>query len=593
MPPVDGEKIERKLVAILAVDMVGFSRLMELDEAGTLARLKACRNDYLDPTVSRYFGRIIKTTGDGMLIEFPSVVDAMGAALDMQTYMQELNAGTDPGQRIQFRMGINLGDVIVDGDDIFGDGVNIAARIEPLASAGGICITASVCNELTNKLDIETIDLGERNLKNISRPVQVFAVQIGLQSNEVISGAGGHDTTSGELAGRDQMSIAVLPFDNMSGDPEQEFFADGLSEDILTELARFRELFVISRNSTFVFKGKAVNVQDVAKELRVRYVVEGSVRKAGNRVRITVQLIDAENDRHVWAERYDRELDDIFAIQDEVTSAIVATLPGRVEADTQDRANRKPTENMAAYECVLAAKILHHRSTLEANTEAQTLIDRAVELDPLYAHAHAWRACILGQAWVYGWCEDREEIWQRMLGVLETALSLDENDADVHRILAAVNLAYGNHEAAARHQEKGLKLNPNYDLIVVQQGELLTWTGHPEEGIDWIKKSMRLNSHHPERFWNHLGRAYFVAHRNAEAIDAFKRISKRDGFHNAFLAAASALIDDEPAAKRYAENVLKCDPAFTISSYMDTLHYQLANDREHHRSALEKAGLPS
>jgi adenylate cyclase len=360
MDPGDSKHVERKLVAILAADMVGFSRLMELDETGTLSRLKACRSDFLDPTIERNTGRIIKTTGDGMLVEFSSVVDAVRAALDMQTLMKEANAGLDPSERIQFRMGINLGDVIVDGDDIFGDGVNIAARIEPLAKADGICITASVCNELTNKLDIQIEDMGERKLKNISRPVYVFNLPIGAQSGDTPSAAVKPEATGEDVGGRDQMSIAVLPFVNMSGDPEQEFFADGLSEDTLTELARFRELFVVSRNSTFVFKGQAVNVHDVAKELRVRYVLEGSVRKAGNRVRITAQLIDAENDRHVWAERYDRDLDDIFAIQDEVTSAIVATLPGRVEADTQDRANRKPTGNMAAYECVLAAKVLHH-----------------------------------------------------------------------------------------------------------------------------------------------------------------------------------------------------------------------------------------
>jgi adenylate cyclase len=591
MDPGDSKHVERKLVAILAADMVGFSRLMELDETGTLTRLKACRSDFLDPTIERNTGRIIKTTGDGMLVEFSSVVDAVRAALDMQTLMKEANAGLDPSERIQFRMGINLGDVIVDGDDIFGDGVNIAARIEPLAKAGGICITASVCNELTNKLDIQIEDMGERKLKNISRPVYVFNLPIGAQSGETPSAAVKPEAAGEDAGGRDQMSIAVLPFVNMSGDPEQEFFTDGLSEDILTELARFRELFVVSSNSTFVFKGQAVNVHDVAKELRVRYVLEGSVRKAGNRVRITAQLIDAENDRHVWAERYDRDLDDIFAIQDEVTSAIVATLPGRVEADTQDRANRKPTGNMAAYECVLAAKVLHHRSTRKANEQAREMIERAVELDPAYAHAQAWLACILGQAWVYSWCEDRDATWQRMLGVLDTALSLDENDADVHRILAAVNLASGNHEAAAHHQEKGLKLNPNYDLIVVQQGELLTWTGRPEEGIEWVKKSMELNSHHPERFWNHLGRAYFVARRNAEAIDSLKHISKPDGFHNAFLAAASAEMGDEPAAAHYSAEVLKIDPAFSVSAYIETLHYQLASDREHHRDALTKAGL--
>ena len=285
----------------------------------------------------------------------------------------------------------------------------------------------------------------------------------------------------------------MLPLANMSGDSEQEFFADGLTEDIITELSRFHDLLVISRNSTFVYKGKAVKVQEVAREFGVDYILEGSVRKAGGRIRVTVQLIDAETDRHIWAERYDRELEDIFAIQDEITRAIVATLQGRVEAATHERAKRKPTDNMIAYECVLAAKVLHHRATRSDNEQAQRLLDRALALDPNYAHAHAWKACVLGQTWVYDWCADRDATFQQVGAELELSLALDDNDSDVHRILAAVNLNRDDHDKAAYHQERALTLNPNYDLVVVQQGELLTWLGRPEEGIDWIKKAMRLN----------------------------------------------------------------------------------------------------
>jgi adenylate cyclase len=272
-------------------------------------------------------------------------------------------------------------------------------------------------------------------------------------------------------------SIAVLPFDNMSGEAEQEFFADGITEDIITELSRFRELFVISRNSSFQYKGRPVEVQKFARELGVQYVVEGSVRKAGNRVRITVQLIDAGTDRHVWAERFDRELRDIFAIQDEVTSAIVATLPGRVEAASQDRAARKTTDNMAAYECLLSGKRLHHRSTRADNEQALQLLERAIALDPSYAHAHAWKACTLGQRWGYNWCEDRKALEAVIVAELETALALDDNDSDVHRILAAVNLVYEDFEQCLHHQQRALSLNPNDDLVVVQHGEILAWIG--------------------------------------------------------------------------------------------------------------------
>jgi adenylate cyclase len=390
----------------------------------------------------------------------------------------------------------------------------------------------------------------------------------------------------------DQPSIVVLPFVNMSGEAEQEFFADGLTEDILTELSRFRHLFIISRNSAFKYKGKAVDVRQVASELRVRYVVEGSVRKAGNRVRVTVQLIDGTVDRHIWAERYDRELKDIFAIQDEVTAAIVATLPGRLDAAASEHVSRKPTDSMAAYECVLAGKLLHHRATRADNEAALRLLDRALELDPSYAHAHAWKACTLGQTYALGWCADRQATLKQVNEEVATALRLDSNDSDVHRILAALSLTSKNHDKAVHHQERALALNCNDDLIVVQQGEILTWLGRPEEGIPWIEKAMRLNPYHPERFWNHLGRAYFVAHRYGDAIAAFKRITAPDQFHHAFLAACYAELGDQASAQRHVAEVLKRDPSFAVETYLPTLHYKRAEDREHHRAALLKAGLP-
>ena len=321
-------------------------------------------------------------------------------------------------------------------------------------------------------------------------------------------------------------SICVLPFANRSGDSDQDdFFADGLTEDIITALSRFHHLFIISRNSAFQYKGRAVSARDVASEFNVRYVVEGSVRKVGDRVRVSVQLVDGLAGCHVWAERYDRQLEDIFALQDEVTAAIIATLPGRVEAAAGEKAGRKPTENMTAYECVLAGKRLHHRSTRADNDKALLLLDRAIALDPHYAHAHAWKGCTLGQAWVNGYGADREGVWREAVRALNTALQLDSHDSDTHRILASVNLIRRNHDKALYHQQRALDLNPNDDLVVVQQGEILTWLGEGEEGARWIEKAMRLNPCHPERFWNHLGRAYFVAGRYAEAAAAFGHVS--------------------------------------------------------------------
>ena len=582
---------ERRLAAVLAADMVGYSRLMEADERGTLARLKAHRIELIDPAIAKNRGRVIKTTGDGLLVEFHSVVDAVLCATEVQRRMARRNADVSPARWIQFRIGINLGDVIIEDDDIFGDGVNIAARLEMLAEPGGICVSAAVRDQVDHRLeDVVFEDLGDQTVKNISRPIHVFRVR--LEGDPKAAPEGAQDAVQATTVAR-KPSIAILPLVNMSGDPEQEFFADGLSEDIITELSRFRDLLVISRNSTFVHKGKAVKVQEVAREFGVDYVLEGSVRKAGDRVRVTVQLIDAETDRHIWAERYDRQLEDIFAIQDEMTRAIVATLPGRVEAATHDRAKRKRTDNLAAYECVLAAKVLHHRSVREDNAQAQRLLDRALELDANYAHAHAWKACVLGQTWIYGWCADADATYREVVAELEIALALDDNDSDVHRILAAVNLTRDDHDKAAYHQERALALNPNYDLIVVQQGELLTWLGRPEEGIDWIRKAMRLNPYHPERFWSHLGRACYCAEKYADAAEAFSRITRPDHTHHAFLAATFAQMGNAVAANAHAVEVLKRAPEFSVATYLATQHYKFEVDRQRHEAGLIKAGLPA
>ncbi|MGH8725136.1 MAG: adenylate/guanylate cyclase domain-containing protein [Burkholderiales bacterium] len=574
--------MQRKLAALLSADVAGFSRLMGEDEAATVRALGTCRN-LVAEVVAKHRGRVVDMPGDNVLAEFASAVDAVQAAAAMQAQLTECNAALPEPRRMTFRIGVNLGDVIEDQGRIYGDGVNVAARIEALAEPGGICVSGKVHDEVGRKLDLAFEDLGEHELKNIAAPVRVFRI-------------GGRSTQQSVAAPAQQAkpSIFVHPFANMSGDAEQEFFADGLTEDIITELSRFHELFVLSRNSAFKYKGRPLEVQKVAKELGVQYVVEGSVRKAGNRVRITVQLIDAETDRHIWAERYDRELADIFAIQDELTAAIASVLPGRVEAATRDRAARKPTGNMAAYECVLAAKVLHHRSARADNAKALRLIERAIELDPNYAHAHAWRACILGQQWTYSWSEDKDATWSALREELMTALSLDDNDSDVHRILAALNINQNEFDKASYHQGRALSLNSNDDLIVVQQGELLTWLGQPEEGIEWIRKAMRLNPYHPARFWSHLGRAFFVARRYAEAVDAVQRITAPDNFHLALLAASHAQIGNQAAAADCSREVLKRMPEFRVDKdYLPTLHYKRESDLAHHREALLKAGLPA
>jgi adenylate cyclase len=577
--------VQRKLAAILSADAQGYSRLMAEDDSATVRLLGTCR-ELVAGVIAGHRGRVVDMPGDNVLAEFASAVDAMRAAVAMQAQLGECNASLPEARRMAFRVGVNLGDVIEDeGGRIYGDGVNVAARLQALAEAGGICVSGKVHDEVVRKLELAFEDLGERELHNIASRVRVYRVR---------PAGSAAARPAAPAAGPGKPSIIVLPFTNMSGDPEQEFFADGLTEDILTDLSRFHELFVISRNTSARYKGKAADVRAVAKECGVQYVVEGSVRRSGNRVRVTVQLIDAEADAHIWAERYDRELDDIFALQDEVTKAIVATLPGRVAAAARDRAERKPTENMAAYECVLAAKVLHHRSLREENAKAQALIERALALDPQYAHAHAWKACILGQQWGYGWCADRAATEKRVVQELETALSLDENDSDVHRILAAVEIVQNNHGKAVYHQQRALALNPNDDLIVVQQGELLTWLGEPEQGIEWIRKAMRLNPFHPPRFWSHLARAYFAARRYGEAADALQRLAAPDFANLALLAGCHAALGEAAAARARVEEVAKRKPDFSVErDVVPTLHYKRESDLAHHRDCLLRAGLPA
>ena len=576
--------MQRRLAAILSADVAGYSRLMGDDELATVRTLSEYRGA-IAGIITTQHGRVVDMPGDNILAEFGSAVDAVQAALAMQAELGPRNAALPENRRMAFRIGVNLGDLVVEGDRIYGDGVNVAARVEALAHAGGICVSAKVYDEVHRKLDLAFEDLGEHALKNIAASVRVYRIATG----NAAPAAAKQDNAARQA----KPSIIVLPFTNMSGAAEQEFFADGLTEDILTDLSRFRDLFVISRNTSFKYKGQAVDVKKVARELGVQYVVEGSVRKAGNRVRVTVQLIDAESDHHVWAERYDRDLEDIFAIQDEVTSAIVATLPGRMEAAARDRAARKPPASMAAYECVLEAKLLHHHSNREDNARAVDLIGRAIELDPQYAHAHAWHACILGQQWGYGWCADPAATQTAIERDLEVALGLDQNDSDVHRILAALSVLRNNLDKASFHQQRALTLNPNDDLIVVQKGEILTWLGQAEEGIEWIRKAMRLNPYHPERFWFHLARAQFAARGYAAAIESLRHITAPDGLHHTLFAACHAQLGNAADTAAHTAEVLKRVPGFKIREHcLPLLHYRRESDLAHHCESLRKAGLP-
>jgi adenylate cyclase len=516
-------------------------------------------------------------------VEFASVVDAVQCAVEIQNGMAQRNDGEPDHRRIDFRVGVNLGDVIIEGDDIHGDGVNVAARLEGLAEPGGICISAKVHEEIGNKIDVAFEEMGAQELKNISTPVRAFRM-----TPDRAPAA----PSTAPLPLPDKPSIAVLPFDNLSGDPEQEYFADGLTEDIITELSRFQTFFVIARNSSFTYKGQSVNVGKIGQELGVAYVVEGSVRKVGNRFRITAQLVEAASGNHIWAERYDHDLTDMFDLQDEVTRSIVAAIPGRLASADLDRIKRKRPEDMAVYDYVLRGKMHHHRSTQDDNTEALRLLDMAIELDPEFAESYAWKACTLGQALARGFGDNKEELFAQDVAAVEKALSLDENNFECHWIMCEVRMMVARMEEAELHHQKAFALNPNDPRVVAQRSELLTWLGRPDEAVDWARQALRLDPYSAAGRAHLLGRALFVAQSYAEAIEAFKQVRAPRHGHHAEIAACHAQLGSDDKARFHAAEVVRLQPDFSIADHVQGLPFKESRDREHYRDGLRKAGLP-
>ena len=445
-------RAQRRLSAILAGDIAGYSRLMGADEEGTLATLRAHRGEFLDPTIAQHRGRIVKTTGDGILLEFSSAVDAVRCALDVQRGMAKRNAATQRDQRIEFRIGVNVGDIIIEGDDIFGDGVNIAARLEGIAEPGGIAISDDTYRQVRDKLDVTFDDTGEQALKNITRPVRVYRVRLEAAAQ----------IPSPALTLPDKPSIAVLPFQNMSGDPEQEYFADGVVEDIITALSRIRWLFVIARNSSFTYKGRAVDVKQVGRELGVRYVLEGSVRKAANRVRVTGQLIDVSTGAHLWGDRFEGALEDIFDLQDQVTASVIGAIAPQLEHAEIERAKRKPTDSLDAYDYFLRGMANYYGRTREAINEALPLFYKAIELDTNFASAYGMAAWCYAWRKINGWMTDRIQEIAETARLARRAAELGPDDA-VALSRGAHALAYvvGDLDAAATFADRALALNPN------------------------------------------------------------------------------------------------------------------------------------
>jgi len=532
---------ERRLTTILSADVVGYSRLMAADEAGTLARLKAHRRELIEPKTAEYHGRVVKLMGDGTLMEFGSVVDAVNFAVELQQAMVERNAGVPEDLQIIFRVGINIGDIMVEGEDIYGDGVNVTARLEALAEPGGICISRTVFNHVKHKVDLAFENLGEKRVKNIPEPVHVYRVEISPTDT------GGASRVSDEqaLALPNKPSIAVLPFDNMSGDPEQEYFADGMAEDIITGLSRFRWLFVIARNSTFTFKGQAVGVKHVAKELGVRYVLEGSVRKAGNRVRVTAQLIDATTGNHIWAERYDRDLEDIFALQDEITQTIVGAIEPELGAVEQERARRKPPENLDAWD-LYQRGLWHLFDDLkrDALIEAKRLFQSACELDPGFAVAHAELAYTHVADIIRGLTDDPEASLDQAADAAERAVALDPKDPAARVALGRVLIFRFAHERAIAEMEAAIGLNASFSRGYYCLGLALLYGGRPKESIPQFETGIRLSPRCPVlwAYWMMLGLAYINLENYEEAAASLeKAIEQPTAPFMAFAYAAATL----------------------------------------------------
>jgi TolB-like protein/class 3 adenylate cyclase len=574
--------MERKLAAILAVDVVGYSALMEADEAGTFDRLRAGRRELFEPEIKKHHGRIFKLMGDGLLTEFGSVVDAVECAVTLQRGMVERNASVPESKRIEVRIGINLGEVIVEGEDRYGEGVNVAARLQQLADPGGICVSRKVLREVEKKLAFGFEPMGEQRVKNIAEPIACYRVNL-----QPLPSPAQPDRSSPTLPGLpNRAAIAVLPFTNMSSDPEQEYFVDGLSEDLITDLSKVPGLFVISRHSSFAFKGKAIDIRSVAKDLGVRFVVEGSVRRAAARVRINVQLIDAEDGTHVWADRFDRELADIFMLQDEVVGRIVSALSGVLPV--AHPITRQRAANLEAYDLFVRGRVLVNQSA-EGNRAARPLLERSIELDPGFADAHAWLAmCLLG-GWVF-WGESAEPHRSLALATAQRAVSLDPENAGAHAILGDVLIFEGKPDAAAAELKRALQIDPNHADAWVFLGEVKMYDGKAAEGIDDARKGFRLNPHPPGWYYWYLGFVEYAAGRYDDAVETLRHKGIPSGSQR-ILAASLAQLGRMDEAKAEAVQFLAAHPRFSAQQWADTQPFQ-PEERKHFIEGYLKAGLP-
>jgi len=587
--------INRRLAAILAADVVGYSKMMEADEAGTLAALRTHREAVFDPCVVEHGGRVVKLMGDGTLVEFASVVDAVRCALAIQRGVME--AAPADGPAIVLRIGINLGDVVIEGDDIYGDGVNVAARLEPLAEPGGVCIAAIVNESIGGRIEVGFSDGGEVSVKNIQRPIRVFKWH--PDSDPVAAGAAAAETGRGGTglneAGKSAPSIAVLPFDNMSGDPEQEYFSDGITEDIITDLSKVGSLAVIARNSSFAYKGKSPDIRQVGRELGAGAVVEGSIRKAGNRVRITAQLIDAATGNHLWAERYDRDLTDIFEVQDEVTRKIVEALRVQLTPREAERIAAAPTDNIEAHDLFLRARELLFGRNRDKQMFEQVvaLAGRAIELDPNYAEPHA------ALAWAYNL--DYQNHWsteEDPLGVAErySALAVEKGPSIAFVRYTAASIAFWKKDLAraVAEAEAAVAIAPSDALSAGMRGFVSIYTGNALEAIPLIERSMRLDPGFAHQTLHFLGTAQLVAGKYETAAATFReriRLTPKTDLSRGLLIAALGHLGELKEARRVWAELHDVNPDYSFEGHLARLPFADPAIPERIREGFARAGV--
>jgi adenylate cyclase len=578
---------KRKLAAILSADVVGYSSLMDDNEEDTIRTLKNYCSA-IKTLIGHNRGRLVDIVGDNLLAEFISAVDAVNCGTEIQQELAQRNMELPDNRKMKFRIGINVGDVVEENGRIYGDGVNIAARLEGLADAGGICISGRVYDQIENKLDLAYAYLGEQKVKNITRPIRVYAVRMAPGVTESKMGKM-HEPPA-------KPSIAVLPFLNMSGDIDQEYFSDGVTEDIITALSKFRWFFVIARNSSFTYKGKTIEVKRVAEDLGVRYVLEGSVRKAGEKVRITAQLIDALTGYHVWAERYDRDLEDIFAVQDEITHSIVRSVGPEFISAEMKRAQRKDVRNLDVWDYIMRASSLHGRYTKKDAAEAQRLLGKAIELEPMSSEAFCLLAFTHLMQVQFGWSKPASKSIKEAEKAAQSAVAIDDRDAWAHTALGLVDLISKRYDDAVSRLEKAINLNPNLANAYGALGQALALAGEYEAAVTHINKAIRLSPHDPfVVYWfGHLGVAAFADKRYEDACYWGRKTIQHNpmfpGGHRLVAASCGHLGSAQEAANEFKELLLLM-PGMTADDVRKQVPFKRSSDMERYIEGLRKAGL--